>query len=102
MQYPLMANLGFASVGHWFTLGPGEVVEMEVLIGDFNAPHFGVYLMIEDKAEQPYYSHRKMDGMPILPAFRTAEMSQAIKDEIKYEMFNEEMDLDGGELFNVY
>jgi hypothetical protein len=102
LKYALMAHLGYASVGHWFTLEPGEVVEMEVLFGDLQSPHFGVYLMIEDQAEAPYYSRRKMDGMPILPAFRTAEMSEAIKDQIKYEMFPEEMDLDGGEIFNVY
>jgi hypothetical protein len=102
LKYPLMANQGYASVGHWFTLQPGEPVEMEILFGDLQSPHFGIYLMIEDKAESAYYSRRKMDDFPILPAFRTAEMSEAIKDQIKYEMFTEEMDLDGGELFNVY
>lgn len=102
LQYVLMANKGYVSVGHWFTLEPGEVVEMEVLIGDFSNPHFGVYLMIEDEEETPYYSHRSLDDMPVLPAFRTAEMSEAIKDQIKYDTFRGEVDLDGGEIFNVY
>ncbi len=103
LKYPLMANLtGYSAIGHWFTLEPGEVVEMEVLIGDMHVVHFGCYLMIEDKAESPYYPRRRLDDMPILPAFRTAEMPEAVKTKIKYEMFREEMDLEGGEVFNVY
>jgi hypothetical protein len=93
---------GFTSVGKWFTMEPGEPIEMEVLIGDFQNPHFGVYLLIQDEEEMSYYNVRETDGMPILPVFRTAEMPASLKRQLKYDMYKDEVDFNGGEIFNVY
>ncbi len=100
LKYVLGSQYG--AVGFWFTLKPGETVDVEVLTGDLYPPHFGVYLVIEDKAESAFYSRRKLDDGPILPVFRTAEMSERTKDAIKYNLFKDDVDLDGGEIFNAY
>jgi hypothetical protein len=91
-----------ASVGNWFTLEAGQVVDMELLMGEVNGGQTSCILLIEDKAESAYYSRRASDDMPILPVFRTAEMSERIKTEIKYATPKDEVDLEGGEIFNVY
>jgi hypothetical protein len=98
---------GYLSVGDWIDLKPGEPVDMEVLVGDHNNPHFGVFLMIEDEDEMEYYGRRTSttginDNMPILPAFRTAAIPKSLKEQLKYNMYRDELDLDGGEIFNVY
>lgn len=94
---------GMASIGHWFTLEPGEVVEMEVLFGNMKPPRCSSYLVIEDEAEQPYYTYREdFDNGPRLPVFRTAEIPEAVKNEIKYLTYADTLDLDGGEIFNVH
>lgn len=91
-----------ASIGHWFELEKDEVVEMEVLIGNLTPPRCGMFLVIEDEEEQPYYSQKKLDGAPILPVFRTAEMSEALKEELMYNVYREDVDFEGGEIFNVH
>jgi hypothetical protein len=96
-------RIGFmADIGHWFELKPNEPVEMEVLFGTIRPPRSGCYLVIEDEAEQEYYSRKKLDDCPILPVFRTADISSDLKDQIKYLVYKEDVDLDGGEVFNVY
>ena len=90
-----------ASVGNWFELQPGEVVEMELLCGEVVGGQTACMLLIEDEEESPYYSKRE-DGMPILPVFRTAEMSERIKTEAMYKVPIDEADFEGGEIFNVY
>ena len=99
LKYP-MSHIE-ASVGNWFELQPDEVIEMELLFGEVVGGQTACMLLIEDKEESPYYSRRE-DGMPILPIFRTAEMSERIKTEIMYKIPVDEADLEGGEIFNVH
>lgn len=88
-----------ALVGHWFELDPGEPVEMEVLIGEIPGGHFCAYLMVEEEGEE-YDENR--DGMPVLPVFKTAEIPDIVKDQIKYTLIRGEADLDSPLMFNVY
>jgi hypothetical protein len=99
LTYPLGKREAF--VGEWFTLEPSEVVEMEVLVGELGKDDSQFMLLIEDAAETAYYSRRE-DGMPILPAFKTAEFPKSVKKTIQYTLMKEDADLDGGQLFNVY
>jgi len=97
--YPLGALE--ASFGHWFTLEPGEVADMEVLLGEYGGGVSQFMLLVEDASQSSFYPRRK-DGMMILPIFKTAELSNHLKDQIKYTLISEDADLDGGPVFNVY
>ena len=90
-----------ASVGNWFTLEPGQVYDMELLCGEVNGGGTACMLLIEDEEESPYYSKRE-DGLPILPIFRTAEISEKVKTEVMYKVPVDEADFEGGEIFSVY
>ena len=98
-RYPMQKIV--ASVGHWFTLEPGEIVPMEILMGEINGGNFCCTLLIENKAESNEYPLRD-DGMPILPVFKTAEMPHVVKAELTYRMIRDECDLGEGPIFNVY
>jgi hypothetical protein len=86
-------------VGHWFDLPPGVPVEMEVLLGENGGGYFAAYLVVEQKGD--IYAENS-EGMPILPVFKTAEISEPIKDKIKYTLIRGEADLDSELMFNVY
>lgn len=94
-------NLGtfYANVGKWFELEPGVPVDMEILTGEGAGYYFTSMLMIEKEGE--IYA-RNREGMPILPVFRTAEISESVKNQIKYKLIDGEVDLDAREMFNVY
>jgi hypothetical protein len=94
-------NMGtcHAKIGKWFELEPGVPVDMEVLIGEGNGRYFSFMLMIEKEGE--IYAENR-EGMPILPVFRTAEISESVKNQIKYSLIDGEADLDSPEMFNVY
>jgi hypothetical protein len=92
-------GMGYAWIGDWFELEPGVPVEMEVLMGEdiggrtsamINVQEFGV--------EYP----KNQNGMPILPAFKTAPIPQHIVDEINYSLIPGESDLTGGPIFSAY
>jgi hypothetical protein len=93
-------GMATVSVGDWFDLEPGQIYEMEVLFADFQPINCALLIMIEDEAEE--YYHREKDGMPVLPVFKTAEMSKRTKDAIKYTLGKNVADLEGGPTFNVY
>lgn len=97
--YPLGYNE--AGVGSWFTLAPGEVVEMEVVLGEYGTNISQFMLLVEDAEESAYYSRRD-DGMMILPAFKTTEFSPTLKKKIQYTLVRGDADLEGGPIFNVY
>ena len=90
---------GVSSVGHWFDLEPGVPVDCEILIGEIPGGIYCAMLTIE-KEGVDYDVNR--NGMPILPIFRTAEMPELIKDQIKYTLIEGEADLDADLIFNVY
>ncbi len=90
---------GFATVGDWFDLEPGVAVEMEVLSGDYYGGWFKAMLVAEKKG---VYYPKNEEGMPILPVFRTAEIPEKIKNQMKYLLTPNEVDLDSDLMFNVY
>ena len=90
---------GWCTVGDWFDLEPGVPVEMETLCGDYYGGWFDAMLVVEE--EGGLYPKNK-DGMPILPAFKTAEIPKRIKNEMKYLLIKDEVNLDSDLMFNVY
>lgn len=92
-----LGNSG-AYIGTWFDLQAETPVEMEVLMED-NGGEANFYILVE---EEGVYYPRNEQGMPILPAFKTAEFSEAIKARIEYSLMPGEADLDSDLMFNVY
>lgn len=90
---------GWCTVGDWFDLEPGVPVEMETICGDYWGGWFKAMLAVEEQGE---YYPKNNDGMPILPIFRTAEIPEKIKNEMKYLLIPGEVNLDDDLMFNVY
>jgi hypothetical protein len=87
------------AVGDWFELEAGNPVEMEVVIGDHNGDDTQATLLIEEYGKT--YA-KNLDGAPILPIFKTSELPEHLKDEIKYLTIEGDQDLDSDLTFNVY
>lgn len=87
-----------AYVGEWFELQAEGPVEMEVLMED-NGGQGAFYLSIQEEGE---YYPKNQQGMPILPAFKTAEFSKAVKARIEYSLMPGEVNLDSDVMYNVY
>ncbi len=88
---------GGASVGHWFELKAEESVVMEVLLQE-DGGYGGFILAIEDEDEE-YFRNR--DGLPVLPAFKTAEFSEPVRARIEYGTIRDEVELNSSLMFNV-
>ncbi|MCK5878725.1 MAG: hypothetical protein KAH24_03030, partial [Holophagae bacterium] len=67
-----------AEVGDWVTLKPGMPLNMEILIGD-NGWATAFYLLVEEEGVE---YERNSKGAPILPSFKTAELSDGLLDAI--------------------
>ena len=87
------------AVGDWFELEPGMPVDMEVVIGDHNGADTQAALRIQKYGE---FYNKNRDGGPILPVFKTAEIPEHLKDEIRYLTIAGDQDLDSELMFNVY
>lgn len=87
------------AVGDWFELKANTPVDMEVVIGDHNGADTQATLRIQKYGE---YYPKNRDGGPILPVFKTAEIPEHLKDEIKYLTIAGDQDLDSDLMFNVY
>ena len=59
----------FLRPGDWVTIGPGEIVDLDIIIGEWPGGLFNAFLMIEKKGDS--YARDK-DGHPILPIFQVA------------------------------
>jgi hypothetical protein len=88
-----------ARVGLWFDLESGVPVDMEVLTGEGDGGYFTCMLLVEKEGE---YYVKNREGMPVLPAFRTAEIPESIKSQIEYKLIPGEVDLESELMFNVY
>jgi hypothetical protein len=87
------------AVGDWFELEANQPVEMEVVIGDHNGADTQATLRIQKHGE---YYPRNRDGGPVLPVFKTAEIPEHLKNEIKYLTIAGDQDLESDLMFNVY
>lgn len=90
---------GWATVGDWFDLEPGVPVEMEVIAGDYFGGWFKCMIVVEEKGG---IYPKNEDGMPILPAFKTAEIPEKVKNKMTYLLTPGEVNLDSDLMFNVY
>jgi hypothetical protein len=86
-------------IGDWFELKAGVPVEMEAIIGDHNGADTQATLRIQKRGD---IYPRNRDGGPILPVFKTAEIAEHLKDQIKYLTIPGDQDLDSDLMFNVY
>lgn len=87
-----------ARVGNWFELKAETPVEMEVLLYE-DGGYLGFLLAIQEEGvEYP----KNWEGMPVLPAFKTAEFPEAIKAQMEYHLNRNEVNLDSDLMFNVY
>lgn len=87
------------AVGDWFELEANQPVEMEVVIGDHNGADTQATLRIQKEGN---IYPRNRDGALVLPVFKTAEIPDHLKDEIKYLTIPGDQDLDSEMMFNVY
>jgi hypothetical protein len=92
-------GISTAVIGDWFELKPGVPVEMEVLFGEDQGGRTACMLNVQQfGVEYP----KNREGMPILPAFKTAPIPAHLIDEIEYTLIEGESDLTSGPVFNAY
>jgi hypothetical protein len=92
-------GMGWVTIGDWFELEPGEPVEMEVLFGDWWGGLFEAMLNVEEEGVD-YDENR--EGMPILPAFKTAEIPESLKEQMEFLLIEGETDLESELMFNIH
>lgn len=88
----------WATVSDWFELEPGVPAEMEYFFG----AHGGLAKCMVNVEQEGEDYDKNREGMPILPAFKTAEFSEAVKETILFSLIEGESDLDSDLMFNTY
>jgi len=88
-----------AAVGDWITLEAGKPVDMEVMFGEWRGGFLAAMLTVEVKGME--YENNNQGG-PILPAFKTAEFSRDLLDEIHQYLPVDEVSLTDGPVFRDY
>jgi len=88
-----------AYVGSWIELEPGVPLKMEVVLGELSGSLFAAMLAIEEEGvDYP----KNLEQRPLLPIFKTAELSRDQVDAI-FELLPENMlDVTNGPVFNDY
>lgn len=87
------------TVGDWITLEPGKAVDMEVMFGEYTGGIMSTMLTVEVEGEE---YERNRQGGPILPAFKTEELSRDQIDEIMQFLPENEASLTNGPVFRDY
>ncbi len=85
-------------VGDWITLKAGQPLDMEVLMG--GAGGQSTFMLLVEVKGVEYERNRW--GSPILPAFRTARLSQDMLDLINKKLAPNVASLTTGPVFNDY
>jgi len=98
-SYKYFLGYGRSLVGDWITLEPGVPLNMEYLFVDFGGGAFGAMLLVEVEGEE-YETNRQ--GGPLLPIFKTAELSYDFRDAILKWLVPGEATLEGGPVFCDY
>lgn len=62
--------VGPAVSGDWFTVKEGQVIDLDIIIGEYPGGRFGAWLMIE---EQGVTYEKNSQGKPILPVFQLSD-----------------------------
>ncbi len=86
-------------VGDWIDLKAGEPVDMKVLFGEWHGGNVSGMLLVEvDGVEYP----SSRTGGPLLPIFKTAELTWDSLTEISRFLAADECSLTNGPVFNDY
>lgn len=87
------------AVGDWITLEPGKPLDMQVMFGEYVGGALAAMLNVEVQGVE---YERNKQGAPILPAFKTAEFSLDLIDEIYPHLYENETCLTNGPVFSDY
>ena len=98
-SYKYFLGYGRSLVGDWITLEPRVPLDMEYLFVDFGGGAFGATLLVEVDGVE-YETNRQ--GGPLLPIFKTAELSYDFQDAILKWLVSGEATLVGGPVFCDY
>lgn len=90
---------GLATVGDWITLKAGVPKKMEVLAADNPSSNASFFLLVEVKGEE--YPRGVHNG-PLLPIFKTAELSHDHLDVIYQNLPDQVVDCVNGPIFRDY
>lgn len=90
---------GLMTVGDWITLEPGVPLKMEYLFADWGGGEFSATLLVE--VEGMEYPRNRQNG-PILPIFKTAELSHDQLDHIMELLVYDSACLTNGPVFCDY
>ncbi|RKX34291.1 MAG: hypothetical protein DRP64_20205, partial [Verrucomicrobia bacterium] len=88
-----------AAVGDWISLEPGKPLDMEVMFGEYRGGNLAAMLTVEVKGVE---YEKNNQGGPILPAFKTAEFSRDLIEEIQWYLPENEVSLTNGPVFRDY
>jgi len=72
---------GHLTAGTWFTAKKGEVLDLDVLIGERAGGVFCSFLLIEKKGEK--YGPAISDNQPLLPVFQLAPFATKVPESIR-------------------
>jgi len=86
-------------VGDWITLEPNKPVDMEVMFGENKWGVVAAVLTVEVKGKEYETTFR---GAPILPAFKTSELTRDDIEEINKYLPANEVSLTNGPIFRDY
>ena len=89
---------GSVQIGDWITLEPGIPLDMEVLLGD-NGASTGFILAVEVEGVE---YERSGQGAPILPVFKTSDLSRDYLDMVYRQLPESEVCLTNGPVFRDY
>jgi hypothetical protein len=98
-SYKYWIGNGRLTVGDWITLKPGEPKEMKYFFSDWGGGEFGANLLVEEKGRE-YPKNRQ--GGPILPIFKTEELSHDQFDHIMELLVYDSASLTNGPVFCDY
>jgi hypothetical protein len=73
------AASGHLKAGDWISLKEGEVVDIDVLIGERGGGVFAAYLLIEKRGD----TYEMLNGKPILPVFQLAPFDTTQPKSVK-------------------
>ncbi len=98
-SYKYWIGNGVMTVGDWITLEPNKPLSMEYLFSDWGGGEFSANLLVEVQGEK--YPKNRQNG-PILPVFKTAELSYDQLDRIMEFLVYDSACLTNGPVFCDY
>ena len=98
-SYKYWIGNGVMTVGDWITLEPGVPLDMEYIFSDWGGGEFSANLLVE--VEGVEYPKNRQNG-PILPIFKTANLSYDQLDHIMELLVYDSANLTNGPVFNDY